>query len=283
MRRKVSLVLLACAVAFTALVARPASVAAVDGAVGATDPDLEKKGYLNDDHEVLDENGNIIQNIAGDGGTEIGVFVNAEGGEDITFSIHIDWGEMKFKYNFGTTWDPKTHSYHGATKSGWMKSYADGTNNKIEVFNNSNYPVHAEFTYKHVATDIFNRAAGGTDAVDGGFALDNADLLAHWDEIRGSADLHDPVKTVPYKVEGKTDVKLDMCTDALLPGDIAYSYEDKDEPNNIIHFDEVYFALFGLPDRNISVGTGGTFEQAGSITVHIKPAEPAEVKIYQLE
>lgn len=280
MRRKVLAVLLACAMAFTALAAKPVNVMAANG---STDPDLEKKGYLNEEHEVLDENGNIIQNIAGDNGTEIGVYVNAEGGEDIMFSIHIDWGEMKFKYNFGTTWDPVTHSYHGASKSGWMQSYADGTNNKIEVFNNSNYPVHAEFTYKHVATDIFNRAAGGTDAVDGGFAIENSYLIAHWDDIRGSADLTNPEKVAAYNVTAKLDVKLDMCTDALIPGDIAYSYEDEGDPNDLKHFDDVFFALFGLPDRNISVGTGGTFEQAGSITVHIIPAEPAEVFTYQLQ
>ena len=56
---------------------------------------------------------------------------------------------MNFEYNYGSVWDPATHSYSSGEKEGsWKTSCLNGTNNKISVENNSNYPVTVDLSKK---------------------------------------------------------------------------------------------------------------------------------------
>ncbi len=52
--------------------------------------------------------------------------------EEEMISPIIVYGNMKFSYNYGGTWDSSTHSYEGGN-SGWDMSYLDGVNNRISV------------------------------------------------------------------------------------------------------------------------------------------------------
>ena len=43
--------------------------------------------------------------------TEFDVQAQVIGGSEIVYSVKIEWGNMKFVYDYGSAWNPSTHSY----------------------------------------------------------------------------------------------------------------------------------------------------------------------------
>lgn len=186
----------------------------------------------------------------------IDVQAQTTGGGDIVYSVKIDWGAMKFEYDYGSTWDPETHTYiSGSTSSqngGWnTTTYVNGTNNKITITNDSNFPVNADFSYTN--TTAFNAEQTST-SVAGMFDISNDDLK-------------DAVDANNTNTLGLTAPTLALNTEksGLRRGDVYY-YQNTDDG---INTKDIYFSLIGKPDRGITLTA---MQSVGSIKVRITPA-----------
>lgn len=74
--------------------------------------------------------------------TTAGDSITLDGAGD-TYKVTIDWGSMTFNYDLGT-WNPSAHSWVGG---GWDAAGFNGSNNQINIMNESTQPVTAAFTY----------------------------------------------------------------------------------------------------------------------------------------
>ena len=185
---------------------------------------------------VVQESGNW--NGATDGEplkpASIDVFVSTEGGSDIIYNVKITYGAMKFIYDYGSVWDPKTHSYtagsSGKQSGGWVTSGVNGTNNKITLTNNSNFPIQADF--KYTADSVLNTNPTDEGSVIGIFTKTNSELENVLAEGYGSSTVSG-MKTL--------ELVLEMDTSELVKGN-SYYYKDSD--GGPIE-GSVYFALSG--------------------------------------
>ena len=199
--------------------------------------------------------------VAGDpeaNSTSIDVQAQTTGGGDIVYSVKIDWGAMKFEYDYGSTWDPATHKYisgsTGNQDGGWnTTTYVDGTNNKITITNDSNFPVNADFAYSNTDPAVFNAAETNT-SVAGMFDTNNATL-------KNAVDAN---TTNTLGLTAPT-LALNTKTSELDGGDVYY-YQGTDDGKNTA---DIYFSLIGKPDRGIKLTT---MQSVGTIKVTITPA-----------
>lgn len=185
--------------------------------------------------------------------TDIDVQARVTGGGDIVYNVEITWGDMQFEYDYGSAWNPATHSYQpvGAT-TGWnTNDYVDGTNNKINIVNHSNFPVLATFEYAGVP-DIFGTPLSGYP-VGGIFHTNNATL----------ATLVTANNTDPASYSAPT-LTLNTNKTGLVTGD-RYYYKTSDDGN---YSGSVYFSLLGTPGRNLNMSQ---FTSVGTVTVRIAP------------
>ena len=176
----------------------------------------------------------------------------------IIYSVEISWGAMNFEYNYGSVWDPATHSYSSGEKEGsWKTSCLNGTNNKISVENNSNYPVTVDLSFKK-EDGRFNVGNSGT-AVRGVFSDDNENLKnnINGDSVEKcgktgiiSVDLATDDKEGRYTVKGKSDAA------SLNGGNGANTSMTR------------YFGLWGTHNKGQAKSEGA---KAGTITVSVKP------------
>ena len=188
----------------------------------------------------------------------IDVLVTTAGGSDIIYNVKITYGSMTFVYDYGSEWDPDTHSYtvgpSGNQSGGWVLSKVDGTNNKITLTNNSNFPVTADFEY----TDGGKlNSSASTGSVIGIFNDDN-------DNLKSAAVLAEGLNG--STVSGMTDYQLilEMDTGNLASGN-SYHYKVSGGPIE----DDVYFALSGKPDTGLTLSS----TTVGTIGIKISPCQ----------
>ena len=188
--------------------------------------------------------------------TDIDVQAQTTGGGDIVYSVKIDWGAMKFEYDYGSQWDPATHKYiagnTGKAGGGWnTTNYLNGINNKITVTNDSNFPINADFSYENATQ--FN-ATPSASAVAGMFDKSNTNLI-------------NAVDANTTNTQGLTAPTLALNTskDNLVAGDVYY-YQVADDG---VYTGDMFFSLIGKPDRGIALTT---MQSVGSIHVAISPA-----------
>lgn len=203
--------------------------------------------------------GDIIGGQLTNGSTDIAVQAKVSGGE-IVYDLDVAWGTMQFEYSYGSIWDPEEHEYSGGqTSAGWVAGL-DGTNNKIYIRNNSNFPMIADFS-SSITDGVLNASATTDGSVAGIFADDNSsftqDLLK---QGYNSADPADP----PYIKQ----LILEMDSAKLTNTGDTYYFKAVDGGE----FDKnVFFALSGTPD----IGRSTQYTSAGNITVSITPATGA--------
>ena len=198
---------------------------------------------------------------AGTVSNEVDIDVQAQttGGGDIIYSVKIDWGNMKFEYDYGYTWDPTTHSYSagssGSAGGGWnTTTYLDGTNNKITVTNDSNFPINADFTYDNTSATTFNADNTTATAVKGMFNATNSTL-------KGIVDAN----TIDTRTITNPTLPLNTAKSGLVAGD-TYYYQGTDDG---VYTGNMYFSLIGKPDRGLGLTT---MQSVGGIKVKITPA-----------
>lgn len=203
--------------------------------------------------------GEVIDGSSGNS-TEIGtsnIDVQAKetgNAHEIVYSVTVTWGTMQFEYYYGPTWDPGSHSYKGASGEGWKDSYVDGSNNRIKVVNDSNWPVDVEVSFD-LAPARFNVHPDRETSVKGRFDYDNDDLK-----------------------NNLTDSNVDNCG----YGRLSFFLNSSDSLNQYFDSDTLldsggtklttskvlYFTLWGTPDK---ANAKSDFTKAGTIKVMVKP------------
>ena len=205
--------------------------------------------------------------LDGDTSNVLNVPVQARvvGEGDIVYIVTIVPGEMKFEYNYGSTWDAQHHKYvatPGTSGEGWTLSYLEGTqggNNNIHVINGSTFPVIASFAYEDNGS--FGEAPTGKYNVGGIFSTNN-DTLVTAVTANNTDPSVSPMKTATLPLE----MYIDM--DEVDPG-TTYYYKTYD--NQLAKTEgNMYFALLGTPARGLQ-STLGDFTEVGTITVTITP------------
>ncbi|SER33111.1 hypothetical protein SAMN04487884_104119 [Butyrivibrio fibrisolvens] len=194
----------------------------------------------------------------------IDVFVTTEGGSDIIYDVDITYGSMKFVYDYGSVWDPDTHRYtagsSGKQSGGWVTSGVNGTNNKITITNNSNFPMQADFAYTAVDEgDGKLNSSTTTGSVIGIFTDDNSKLT--------EAVLAEGLNGSTVSTMQTRSLVLEMDISNLAVGDSYYKYSDGG-----LTEDDVYFALSGKPDKGLSLNS----KIVGTIGITITPCQGVE-------
>lgn len=188
----------------------------------------------------------------------IDVLVTTEGGSDIIYDVDITYGSMKFVYDYGSVWNPDTHSYtagsSGKQSGGWVTSGVNGTNNKITLTNNSNFPVQADFAYTADGEPL--NSSTTTGSVTGIFTEDNTTLT--------EAVLAEGLNGSNVSNMQTLQLVLEMDTGNLATG-ASYHFKVSGGPTE----DDVYFALSGKPDKGLTLNSS----KVGTIGITITPCQ----------
>lgn len=200
--------------------------------------------------------------------TQIDVQAQVIGGSEIVYSVKIDWGNMKFVYDYGSAWNPSTHSYTGtsggtgAQGGGWVPSYVDGTNNVITITNNSNFPLDADLAYTP-GTASLNANAGATGSVVGIFADANATFTTPiLNEGAGGANTQNMATS---------SAVLEMNHENITDAGTFYYYKTSSSGSNVA---SKFFALSGTPDPGLNT-TFSSMTTVGQINVSLAPVTGA--------
>ena len=173
----------------------------------------------------------------------------------IIYSVEISWGAMNFEYNYGSVWDPATHKYTSTKTEGEWKVIGclDGTNNRIDVTNNSNYPVTVDMSFQK-EEGRFNTVTTDT-SVRGVF---NSDKDALATNINGSS-------ASACGIVGTPSINLASAdTEDKYTGTGTGHADINDGKTSVT----MYFGLWGIPDKDKAQKDGA---KAGTITVSVKP------------
>ena len=114
-----------------------------------------------------------------------------------TYSVQIDWGEMKFTYSTkgDKTWNPETHKYNVDAQDAWV--YNDS--NYVNVTNHSNVPVDVAFSF--TAEKDKGEYTGEMKPANGSLAAgienkpDQADKITSYLELSGTLNMVEKTAT----------------------------------------------------------------------------------------
>jgi hypothetical protein len=278
MKRDFKALLTASMLALSLAVAPTMSVMAAEVQSGTS---TTHTGYASPDNPtaVLDETGQTKTDFGSES-----VDVNASilgSSQKIIYSVSIGYGDMKFTYDFGQTWNPETHTYDNNTsgtndtKGGWVTAQLDQKNNAITIENNSNYPISVSLSYqseKSGSGTPFNSNATAAGSVIGIFSDSNTTLKSN-------------VNTSDYNGYLATSTSALMATSFDLDMDYSKltfdSYEDygildTNNANTTVWNKTIYFTLCGTPDSSSTLSTT-EYTKVGTIKIKITPASSDKV------
>lgn len=235
----------------------------------------EQEVILEDTGSTLQNPGTNIYTGQADNGIPQGtieVQAKSNGNSEIIYHIQIKSGPMQFEYSYGSSWNPLKHIYEGSDTAGWALGYVDGTNNKIEIANNSNFPVEVVLKYNDDG-EAFNQNKTASGAVTGIFNRSNPKLKDATILKKGYGQFGQPDFDAGFRERTFDTIKLEMDASLLEPGKEFYATAGQETAasNGTAYTDIVYFALSGTPDPGFS----STFVKVGTITVDITPAQQA--------
>lgn len=173
-------------------------------------------------------------------------------GAEIVYKLVVSYGAMEFKFSYGKTWDPSTHTY-APGNAGWDSTKLDGVNNKITITNHSNFPITATYSVDDLTSAFHESTPGASSPVRGCFA----DANSSFEGAANIAKLNDGTHTA----SSTASWTLEMDTSALSTGDTYYQYGS----NGITK--DMFFALCGKPDKVIE-----TAAEVGNINITLAPA-----------
>lgn len=179
--------------------------------------------------------------------------------DEVVYSVVITTGALKFTYDYGAVWNPSTHKYElGDSKKpegGWLESDKNGSNNKISIANNSNYPITASLTYAN------NGGLSNVSSVD--------------DPITGH--FYDNAKCTDNEAASKK-IDIDMNYDNCTTTGLKYWKIPNGQTNAKKSSVDVFFAYTGTPKGIDSENK--TITSAGTISIKLSPyANPEAVTV----
>ncbi len=273
MKKKIYSAMLTMTVTLSAVISQAVPAQAGSWAFGPENGDVQ---IVNGENVGTFDDPNILANDLNSYANIPVKMAFGEGG-GICYEVKVDFGAMEFKYDYGSKWDPSTHSYtlgeSGNPNGGWVKSYLDNTsytsysmsqleslpvtNNMIKVTNLSNYPITADFAFTQGA-NAFNANPAAADAVKGIFNKDN---LALYTDVTNNV-------TSPTVVD---TLSLDWDYSPAEDASMDHYNLSTDSKDNI---GLMFFSLIGKPDRNLTWATS-SMQSVGNITITISPASNA--------
>ncbi len=177
--------------------------------------------------------------------------------DDVVYSITITAGKMIFNYDYGAVWDPAKHTYTnkaGNPDGSWSTADLNGTNNKISITNDSNYPVTAELEYSH-----------------------NAEFEGIADEVEGVFDSEKGCTNSDLTSSYSVDLNIDTSKLDAMSGTPNYTYWVLTNHESDSNKQDVFFKYQGTPNK-ITSDSKLEYASAGTITVTIRPADATEKK-----
>ena len=205
---------------------------------------------------------------------EFDVQATVSGYAELIYSIDITYGNMQFEYYYGDAWDPGSHTYlgNGGNAVGWTDASVDGTNNKITIDNDSNFPITAAFAYTANGAAL-NANPNALGSVVGIFSNVNNTVKAATEYGKG----HTFFTNNPNNAKLLNPEPLVIEMDASqIPSGTAFFYKSKSNGAAANATADMYFALSGRPDANSNL-TNPT--SVGTISVTIAPATGVTKKI----
>lgn len=210
--------------------------------------------------------GQLLNNPA-----EIDVQARTSGGPEIVYDLTITWGAMQFDYDYGATWQPGSHSYSSTNLSGWTAAGVNGTNNKITVQNDSNFPMTATFDYEEGT--LLNASTTASGAVVGIFSETNSTF---YDSTSGTTTslLNEGYNGTDIRQKETGKLNLEMVATNLTTGTVYYATDGSVQCTSTTAKKDMFFALSGKPD--VTVRTD--YATAGKLTVNLAPFENATLR-----
>jgi hypothetical protein len=276
MKRDIKAFLTASALALSLVIAPTVSVLAAEEQTGNT---ATITGYADDSEPgvVLDETGQVATDF---GSQSIDIQASILGSsQKIIYSIEIGYGDMKFTYDFGQTWDPESHTYTNtgtnASKGGWVTANrVDAKNNAIRIQNNSNYPISVSLTYQLEGSGsgtLFNADPNANGSVIGIFSDDNDTLKTNINKTAYNGQNSASAGSMITK-----SFDLDMDYSNLTYGTYEdYGVLNTNNANSGKYYQTVYFTLCGTPDSSATLSTD--YSTVGTIKVTVTPASNTKV------
>jgi hypothetical protein len=278
MKRDFKALLTASMLALSLAVAPTVSVMAAEDQSGTS---TTHTGYASPDNPtaVLDETG---QTKADFGSESVDVNASILGSsQKIIYSINIGYGDMKFTYDFGQTWNPETHTYDNNTsgtndsEGGWVTAQLDAKNNAISIENNSNYPISVNLSYQNERDGSgtpFNSVATNAGSVIGIFSDSNTTLKSNVN----TSDYNGYLATETTALM-TASFDLDMDYKNLTYGTYEdYGVLDTGNANTTVWNKTIYFTLCGTPDSSATLSTT-EYTKVGKIKITITPASSDKV------
>ena len=201
----------------------------------------------------------------------IDVQAKTSGGAEIVYDLTVSWGNMQFEYDFGGQWNPTTHSYtlgtSGKQGGGWTAAGVDGTNNKITVKNDSNFPMTATFSFE--MGNVLNATPINNGAVVGIFSENNADFLT----TSGGSSSTTTTLDQGFNGTGINSMRtgslnLEMVATGLDSGQIYYATTGSVTSDASTATKSMYFALSGRPDTGLQQSS---LTSIGTLKVKVAP------------
>ncbi len=218
--------------------------------------------------------------------TDIVVQAEIVGGYEIVYNVKIEWGAMQFKYDYGGSWNPNTHTYQsgpsGKQGGGWVgadgsnsKNYLEGDNgdknNKITVTNNSNFPMTVALSTE-VTNGVFNDDNTLPGSVIGLLSTDNSKFA---DSNGVPTPLLDTGKAQGGVGDTSLTMNLEMDASHLDSGKTFYYIAEGTNSNTPAKSTgTAYFAFAGKPDA----GKATNMISAAKIHVKVSPYQGANKK-----
>lgn len=232
-------------------------------------------------------NGTVSGELA-NANTDIDVKAEIVGPDEIQYYVDIKWGAMEFKYDYGGSWNPNTHTYglgpSGKQGGGWVgkdsitgKNYLEGYkdtedgNNQITVTNNSNFPMTVELSTE-VTNGVFNTDNTLTGSVIGLLSTANSDFADSSGEPTQLLDLGNA-----QTGRGRTTLTMELEMNAAsVPSGQTFYYiaEEAKSETEAKSKGTAYFAFAGKPDA----GKATSMTSAAKIHVVVSPYQGANKK-----
>ncbi len=202
---------------------------------------------------------------------EFDVQATVSGYAELKYSIDINYGNMQFEYYYGDDWDPETHTYqgNGGNAVGWTDASVNGTNNKITIENDSNFPITAAFAYTANGAAL-NANPNALGSVVGIFNTVNNNVKSATEYGKGHAFF-----TTNPKYLAPDPLIIEMNA-SQIPSGTAFFYKSKSNGSAANATADMFFALSGRPDANSAVSS---LTSVGTISVTIAPATGVTKKV----
>lgn len=198
------------------------------------------------------------------------IMAQALDAKPIKYCVSVNFGTFKYRYDYGDSWNTKTHSY--TKTSGWNVEDIYSNNCKIEVQNYSNYPVTIDVSSSLIDSTRFNANPTKNGSVIGVFSYSLDAIKDSGYEVLKKGYGNVDVGVFPSRITTDLD-----CFHEYQLGTSLYCKLKDGLMGRDVDAATYFFAYSGKLDSNIQISPD---ENVGVITVKVAPVDVAKVDYY---